>query len=379
MALATAGSWLRFLLDGRAAIDTHRGSFVLASAVAGAGLILAGACALRLAPRARALGFAALWRWTFAAHAFALAALPLTSSDVFTNLAFGAVAVRGLSPYAHAPAELGATELLSAVPARWANDPSPYGPLFHPLVGAAAWVGERAGAPLWGSYSAWKALLTAALAGALAIAARHVRAHRADAAHEIFTVLALAPLLTWEVTAQGHNDGLLFLALVAFVAAAASERALFAVVSLTLGVAVKYALAPLLGLYLVLLARHSLRRAAALALAAAAVLAAAFAPELRSVTLRAVLPMLGGEAARHAHSFTDLACMVFVGLGWPRAALVAYRALSAASALLCAGLLARAALLSRTFQELAHGYLLFLLALYLTGPWFQPWYLAWAL
>src|SRR6185369_9667336 len=78
MALATAGSWLRYALDGRAAIDTHRASFVLASAVAGAGLILAGVCALRLAPRAGALGFGALWRWALAAHALALPALPLT-------------------------------------------------------------------------------------------------------------------------------------------------------------------------------------------------------------------------------------------------------------------------------------------------------------
>ena len=295
MALGAAGSWLRLGLDGTPTIDTHRWSFVLSSALAGAGLVLAGACALRLASRAAALGWAFLGWAALGAHGLALFALPLTSSDVYTNLALGELTLRGLSPYAHSPAALGSSALLDAVPARWVNDPTPYGPLFHPFVRLAAWSGRALGSPLWGSFFTWKLVLAGAVGLALAIAARHLKARAGEDARETFALLALSPLLAWEVTAQGHNDGLLFLSLVAFLAAASSGHARTAVVSLALGVAVKYALAPLLGLYLLLLARTSWRRAAALAILAGAVLAAAFAPESRNVNLRAVLPMVGGR------------------------------------------------------------------------------------
>jgi alpha-1,6-mannosyltransferase len=379
MALAAAGTWLRFGLEHTPRIDTHTGPFVLASAVSGAGLILTGICSLRLAPLAAGLSWRALWGGALAVQAAALAALPLTSSDVFTNLSFGALALAGMSPYTHAPPDLGSSPLVALVPPRWVNDPSPYGPLFHPFAHAAAWVGSVAGSPFWASYYAFKVILCAAVLAALALAVRHLRATRPAEAAETFALLALGPLVAWEIPAQGHNDGLLFLALVAFLVAAAAERQLLAVVALAAGVAVKYALAPLLGLYLLLAARRSIARAALLALAAALVIGAAFAPELHTVTLRAVLPMVGGEAARHAHSFTDLVCLILGGLGLPAASLTAYKALSAASALLCAALLLRAALRSQTFEQLAHGYLLFLLALYLTAPWFQPWYLSWGL
>lgn len=379
MGLAAAGSWLRLALDGTLRVDSRSLSYALASAVAGAGLVLGGACALRLAPRAGRLGWRALWGFALAGHGLAFLAVPLTSSDAFTALAFGALAAAGLSPYAHAPAELAGSPLLALVPPRWAGDPSPYGPLFHPVARAAAWAGARLPAPPWGALYAYKALLLAALLAALALAARHLRRARPGEAAETFAALALAPLLAWEISAQAHNDALLVLALTAFAAAAAAGRDLVAAAALAAGVAVKYALAPLLALYLVLVGRRSLARAALLALAALAVLAAAFWPEARAVTLRAVLPMVGGEAGRHAHSLADLACLVLDGLGWPAASRATYRALSAASAVLCAGMLARAALRSRTLEELAHGWLLFLLALFLTTPWFQPWYVAWGL
>jgi hypothetical protein len=376
MALATAGTWLRFALERTARIDTHTWPFVLASAVSGAGLLVTGVCVIRLAPRAKRLPWRALWGWTLAAHGTALGALALTSSDVFTNLCFGALSLLGLSPYTHPPAALGASPLVELVPPRWVNDPSPYGPLFLPVVRVAAWAGAGT---FWGTFFSYKALLLAALLAALAIAARHLRARRPSQAAEIFTVLAIGPLIAWEITAQGHNEGLLFLALVAFLAAASAGREGWAVAALAAGVATKYALAPLLGLYLLLIARRSLRRAGALLALAVFVLAACFAPEWRSVTLRAVMPMVGGEAARHAHSFTDLVCLALDSLALPAASLLAYRVLSAASVLLCAGLLARVAWRARTLDDLAHGYLLFLLALYLTTPWFQPWYLCWGL
>src|SRR5436853_7719117 len=63
MALAAAGSWLRFALERTPRIDVHSVPFLLASAVSGAGLIVSGVCSLRLAPRASRLSWPALWRW----------------------------------------------------------------------------------------------------------------------------------------------------------------------------------------------------------------------------------------------------------------------------------------------------------------------------
>ncbi len=379
MVLAVLGSWLRFALERTPRIDTHTWPYVTACAVAGAGLTLASVCSLRLAPRAERLSWRALWGWTLAVQGSACAALALTSSDIFCNLCFGALKLIGLSPYAHPPAALGGSPFAAAASSRWVNTPSAYGPLFHHFAAAAVWLGERTGATFWGSFFCYKALLLAATLGALAIAARHLRATRPGDASEIFATLALAPIVAWEIPAQGHNDGLLFLALVAFLSAAAAKREAGAVAVLAMGVAVKYALAPLLGLYLLLVARRSALRAVALSVLALLVAGASFLPEWRSVTLRAVTPMLGNESTRHAHSLTDLVCLVLDTLALPEASARAYRILSAASLVLCAAALLRVAWRARTLEEMVRGYLLFLLALYLTVPWFQPWYVCWAL
>lgn len=380
LALASAGSWFRVLVEHTPRIDTGTWPFVAASALAGLGLLLAGLCALRLAPRAAQLSWRTLWGYALLVQFVAYLAAALTSSDVFTNLALGALARSGLSPYAHAPSELGPSPWVALVPPRWVHDPTPYGPLFHPFALAAVWLGEALGSPLWGAFYAFKALLLSALVAALALAARHLRRRASPAqAAETFTWLALGPLLAWEISGQGHNDGLLFLSLVAFWTAAASGRSALAASALAAGVAVKYALAPLLVLFLLFLARRSLARAATAAFIAACVLLGAFAPERAALTLRAVTPMVGGEAARHAHSLTDLVCLVLDHLELPAASALAYRLLAAGSALLCLSLLARTAWRSRTLEELAHGYLTFLMGLYLTAPWFQPWYVAWAL
>jgi hypothetical protein len=379
LAVAVAGSWLRFALTRDLALDTHGWPFVAGAAVAGAGLALSGVCALRLSDRAEALSWRALLGLALALQAVAAGALALTSSDVFTNLAFGALSLRGLSPYLHAPIELAGSPLVPLVPGRWVRDPTPYGPLFHPAVRLAAWVGERAGSPVWAGLLAYKALLALAVAAGLALAARHLSRRRPSDGRSTFALVALGPLLAWEVAGQGHNDGLLFLSGVAFAAAAAAGRDLAATVALAAGVAVKYATAPLLGLYLLLRGRRAPARAALLALIALGVLAAAFAWEGRGVTLRAVLPMVGGEAARHAHSLTDLVCLALDAAGQPDASRAAYRLLSLASALVALALLLRAALRADSLEALARGYLLFLFGLYLTTPWFQPWYVSWAL
>src|SRR5438132_10015257 len=69
MALASAGTWLRVALTHSARIETGGWPFIAASAVAGAGIIVAGICSLRLAPRAHRLSWRALWGWALAVQA----------------------------------------------------------------------------------------------------------------------------------------------------------------------------------------------------------------------------------------------------------------------------------------------------------------------
>jgi hypothetical protein len=378
MALAAAGSWLRFVLAGTPRIDTHSPAFLLASAVSGAGLILTGLCSLRLAPRAHRLPWRVLWAWALAVQVCGFLALALTSTDVFIYLCLGALRLAGLSPNASTPAALGDSPLLDPVlGVGWVHEPSPYGPLFHSIAAAVAWTGEKAGSPMWGAFWAFKAGMLVAVLVALLIAARHLAAKRPAVAAEGFVLLALGPLVAWEIQGQGHNDGLLFLLLVVFLAAAAKGRDTLAAVALAAGVVVKCALAPLLVLYLVLIARSSLRRALALGLLSTLLVGAALASEWPAVSLHALVPLFGGNATRHAHSVADLLCLVFDHFGLPTASAVAYRLISMGSILLWAALFSWTAVQARSLVELARGYLVLLVAIYLTSPWFQPWYVIW--
>ena len=380
MVLAAAGSWCRYAVERTPRIDTRSLPFLLASALSGAGLIATGVCSLRLAPRASRLSRRALWGWALAVQVCGFLALALTSSDVFMNLCFGALSRGGQSPYAVLASSLGDSPFVSPVISeRWIHAPSPYGPLFHRLAALAVGAGAWTSSPWWGSFWAFKALMLACVVAALLIAARHLSASRTAAAAEVFVVLAMGPLIAWELPGQGHNDGLLILFLVAFLAAAARGRDALAVAALATGICIKYSLAPLLALYLVLIARSSLRRAAILGLLSTAILGAAIATEWHSINLRALVPIVGGDAGRHAHSLTDLVCLVLNHFGLRAASVHAYRILSAGSMLLCLGALVWTALRARSLAELARGYLLFLMAMFLTAPWFQPWYCAWAL
>lgn len=377
MAIASAASWLRLLVERSLALDTHTGPHLAASALAGAGLLATGICSLRLAPRAHRLSWRALIAWAVALQALAALALPLTSTDAYSALAQGALQQAGLSAYRHGPAALGASPLLDLVPPRWRAVPSPYGPLFLQLMGAIFAVGERIAASPWGGLVAYKATLLTSTLVALAIAAWHLR--RGPEGREVFALLALGPLLPWEIVGQGHNDGFVLLATVGFLAAAAAGRDGLAAGAVAAGMAFKVVLAPLLALHLLLVGRRSMARAAWVAAVALALLAAAYATSWRDFAQRGLAAALGSEEARHAHSLADLACLVLEGLGRPAASRVAYRACSTASALACGAALLWAASRSRTLPQLGRGYLVLLLTLYLTAAWFQPWYVSWAL
>ena len=380
MALSAAGSWCRFALEPTTQLNTHTFPFLVGSLLSGAGLIATGVCALRLASTAGRLGWRKLWLAALAVQALGFLALPLTSTDVFSYLTLGKLTLEGLSPYLNTPVALGDSPyLFPLLRERWIHELSAYGPMFHWLAALAVAAGERTPWALWGAIWTFKAIMLGSVVAALAIAARHLRTLRPEAAAEVFVVLALGPFIAWEICGQAHNDGLLFLFLIAFFALASKGREAAAVAALAAGISIKYSLAPLLGLYLVLVARFSLRKALSLGVLSLAILALGFAPEWGSVTLAPILQLVGGDHRRVAHSLADLLCNLFDWLGQPAASASAVRMLSALSLVLGLAVLAWTALRARSLEEVARGYLLFLMAMYLTAPWFQPWYCTWAL
>src|SRR5689334_24242393 len=113
--LLTAGAWA-----------TRAVPFALAPAVAGAGLVvLAWGLLGRARPDARWLRRTLAW-WC----APLVLAPPLFSADVFSYLAQGEVAARGLAPNVVSPAAGASAEAVARVGVYWRDTPSPYGPLF---------------------------------------------------------------------------------------------------------------------------------------------------------------------------------------------------------------------------------------------------------
>jgi hypothetical protein len=377
LAAAAVATWLRYAVEPTFALDTGTAAYLAAALAVGAGLALAGGCAWRLgrlagAPTPHLLGWAAL------VHLCALPAAALTSRDLFSNLAYGALQLAGKNPYLAAPSALGPGPLLALVTPRWAGSPSAYGPVTSLVSRAAAWAGAALGSPVWGGAIAFKLAMLACVLATLLVAHAHVRGDRDEGAAR-FALLAFTPLLAWEVSAQAHNDGLLVLALMVFVWAAHRDHDAVAVLALTAGTLAKTAAAPLLALYLVLAARRSRPRAAILALGGAALGLVLVLPYWRgAATLRGPGGALGGDVDRHAHSLADLLCLALGPLS-SRAADAAYLACWAASIALCVALVARAAWRATSVERVVHDGLVLFLAYCLTTPWFQPWYATWLL
>ena len=172
---------------------------VAMGAVIGAWL-LAGRRAAHLTPR-RLFVVAAAWA------APLLAARPLFSGDVWSYLAQGATAARGLDPYRLGPASaLGTDSVFTAqVSHYWADTPAPYGPAWMLLSRAVALL---TGEHLTAGVLAYRLI---ALAGVVLIAWSLPRlAVRAGAAPGVAIWLGLLnPLVLWHLVAGVHNDALM--------------------------------------------------------------------------------------------------------------------------------------------------------------------------
>jgi hypothetical protein len=311
-----------------------------------------------------------------AIHLAAALALPLTSNDLFSNLAYGRMLVRGQNPYLVGPIALGEGDgTLAFVGRRWAGAPFAYGPL---LAGLDALVG-RAGSVLGAALAFKAAFLCCSLLG-IAAAFRFCRSRYAGPQPaRAFVLFAWCPLIAWELTAQAHNDGMMVLALLLFVVAARSGRDFLALAFLTAAFYSKFAAAPVLGLFLVWQARRSLRRAAAMAAIVALVGVALFAPFWAgSETLRGPLIAAGGGGYERAtRSFIALADLG-AELISKEARFWSYSALSWAGRLLLLWLAVRFARRARSLESVLTGSILWLGAYdVLATAWFHPWYATW--
>ncbi len=145
---------------------------------------------------------------------------PLFSRDVYSYAAQGQMVTRGISPYAHGPAALGAGPYLRLVDPLWAHSPAPYGPAWERL---SAWIVQLSGRDVLTALVGFRlvALVGVGLmAWAVPVLARSVGRDRGSA----FALAVMNPLVVLDLLGSSHNDALMLGLLVAGCAAARSRQ-----------------------------------------------------------------------------------------------------------------------------------------------------------
>lgn len=362
LCVATSASWLRVALTGTLFIDTLRWPFAASSLLLGLGLALSSACAWKLAEAAPQKK--STLRWAVAGQLACVFAAPLTSADFYQFVAYGLMDAAGKNPLAYGPAVLGQSPIVHMVSERWLSQPSVYGPVLLALFRSAALVADQ-------SFLGTAILLKLAIAVATSLCCVLV----ARIADERSTALfALSPLVAWELSAQGHSDGVLVFLLIVFVWAATTERESLATFTAVLAALGKLTMAPLLALYLLFLFKRRPLRSLALgagALVLAVVLSVPYAKDFPGIG-----PFLTAVKGTRSHSAGDLLAFILAPLG-PHAQEAAVRASFVVCLLACAVVFTAVTFRARTVHELLRGCLVFFLVWDVTVPLFQTWYICW--
>lgn len=312
-----------------------------------------------------------------ALHFAAAPALPLTSNDVFSNLAYGHLAAMGHNPYLTPPRILPPSDTFVAlVGHRWLDTPVVYGPIvtaFCAIVGRCQRV--------WNAMLLWKATMLAVDLVTLNVAYRFCRDQLGgERSVKSFVLFAYSPVLVWEIAGQAHNDGVLVLAMVGFVWSAFRSRQWLAVLCLTGALYAKPVALVILILYLILVFRDHRKRAIAMALLVATIGVVVMIPYWHGIaSLSGPIATLGGQVSRTSRSFADLA----VGAAMPFgevAQVTVYRVFWLGGAIWLLVLLACAAMQVKTVEGVMyHGSVVFFGYCLVAAPWFQPWYVTWLL
>jgi hypothetical protein len=310
-------------------------------------------------------------------HACMLFSLPLFSTDLFTYLAYGELAARGLDMQVYGPARLGDSPLVAL--ANWPNQPSVYGPFASALMSMAGHVGKWAGSPLWAAGVCYKLLTGAFDIGSLFL--MHAVTRRADdAAARGFTVFALNPLLAWHVAAEGHNDGLIVFFTCVYLWALTRNRESLGVVALCLGILSKFVLAPVLVLHLWASVRTNVKRTVFLVLLCLGVAAVFYAPTWSGPATIAtwLRPFRQASTFQHGTSLYSLIAKIWsvlhVGEGVEHASYYAYVWTGRVIVLaLFASLLVRV----KALRDVPLASLILLVGILSTNVILAPWYLTW--
>jgi len=377
--LAVAATWGRFGVEASLNLVPNTPAILAARAVVGLALLWVGLVALRWFEQVQVEDLTGLRRAGLVLQLCALPALALTSSDIFSNLAYGALSASGKNPCLVGPSALGPGAVLALVSPRWADTPSAYGPISNLLHWLAGDIGRLLDSPLWGAGVAYKLLMAGATAGAILCAAKAARTLGTRAAAQGLAVIALSPLFVWELTAQAHNDAVMVCALCAFAWAAARGEDGLGALALGAGVLAKAGIAPLLLVWLIVMWRRSPVRAIGWAAALAVLALLVWAPFWAGwETLRGVGATAGVDLDRHTNSLQDLLNLIATPV-WPAIKAPLFRFFQYASFAIVAGGTIWAALRVRDAAGLARAGIAILLGYFLTTPWFEPWYASWLL
>lgn len=128
--------------------------------------------------------------------------LPMLSNDVFSVLAYGDLALRGIGAFVY-PADLSPSVFYPYVGEAWKTAPCVYGPLSLAIAAAAVWLGM--GDPLL-ALLIFKLFALAASLLLVHFAFRYVMDHPDHADWKTLALLTLSPVLWLQGAGQAHND-----------------------------------------------------------------------------------------------------------------------------------------------------------------------------
>jgi hypothetical protein len=346
--------------------------------LAASGLVILGVCCVSVFRMREMPSLRAVLRSSLVVHACMLTALPLFSTDLFTYLAYGEIAARGMNPHSVGPAALVDSPLIPL--ANWAYTPSVYGPVADSFMAIAGRVGHWLASPIWAAGACYKLLTGILDIGGLVMLYGYARQQKAEWALRGFGLMALNPLLAWEVAGQGHNDALVVFASVVYLCTAERPRDALAVLALTLGTLSKFVLGPVVALHLWQVLRRDWKHFAALAALTLGVAAATYAltwsgPDTLATWLR---PFRQESAFKAATSLTGVLLKVLDAIhAGDRVKAIAYVSVVWAGHIFVIGLALLLVWRTHTVKDVTLSALGVFIALLSTAPVLAPWYLTW--
>jgi hypothetical protein len=317
-----------------------------------------------------------LARAAIAFHLIAGIALPLTSSDLFTNLAYGHLTHLGVDSYQVGLVALPEGDAFRAlVPSRYMESRNSYGQ----VITLINWLSTAAG-NVWAAIAIHKMFSVAFALACVWLARSYCTTHLSGARRcRAFLLFPLNPVFVWEISGQSHNDGVMVVALTAAVVLASNGRAWPALASMIAGVISKMVVVPVLGLYL----WHSLRSAP---MRAAAMIVALLGSSAMFWYFQAdvISTVIGFSFNQSVHAYrisNSLGWFVYWAFAWAGepAQVSAFRTFGMVTGLIMLVAAVRAMIRTRSLRDVWRESLFFLIVVLLLAPHFQPWYLTWLL